>query len=192
MKANELDRFWTTEFGDNSPFADELKLKFVDRWFRIHTLPESKRYADNDVETNEILSRHNLILDDLFDAKDNFILVTCNFSAEKVPVKSPKPEGIGFQANFWRSINISDDEESEEYYCHLFLDPKQWKVGILDELLRLIANDEISNLMVISIENNVVYHPYDGGADVILKDSQTRDNYKQKYEHWLSARPDGF
>lgn len=62
MQSDELNKFWTDEFGDNLPVASELKWKFEQRWFRIHTLPDSKRYPDNESEYDEILRRHNIVL----------------------------------------------------------------------------------------------------------------------------------
>ena len=189
MLSDELYIFWTREFGDNLPVADELKWKFDERWFRIHTLPDSKRYAANESEYDEIFFRHNQILDDLFDSTNDLILVSCTYSEDNKPTKDSKLEAIGFQENIWRSL--SNEEESYKYYRHLFFDERLWKVGSLNPLLRLVANDEVNEIMIISAEKNFVYHPYDGGADVILKDGQTRDNCKKKYEEWLPDRPDG-
>lgn len=118
-------------------------------------------------------------------------MVSSSYSGNAEPVRTPKLVAIALQGNFWRSIRFGDEEATGENYCHLFIDQKLWKVGLLDSIFRLIADDEVNETMVISVERNFVYHPYDGGADVILKDSLTRDRYKQKYEQWLSARPDG-
>lgn len=191
MQSDELNRFWTREFGDSLPIADELKMKFDQRWFRIHTLPDSKRYADNAYENDEIIRRHNQILEDLFDSKENLILVSCSYSEKSEPTKNPSLKAIGLQENFWRTVNLNELENSEVYFLHLFVDKKRWKVGVLDAMLRLIANDEVDGSMAISIERRFVYHPYDGGADLILKDVDTRDYYKAKYNSWLSTHPDG-
>ena len=191
MLIDEVDKFWTEEFGDNLPISNELRSKFGHRWFRIHTLPNSKRYAENESEYAEILSRHNIVLEDLFNSKERIILISCSYSEKSEPTKNPKLVAMGLQEDFWRTINQGNDEETEKYFCHLFVDEKHWKNGLLDELFRLVAEDEVNEVMIISDERNFVYHPYDGGADVILKDSFTRDSYKQKYKRWLSARPDG-
>jgi len=37
----------------------------------------------------------------------------------------------------------------------------------------------------------IIAAPYDGGVDFILKNNQTRDNFKEKYKEWLSEREDG-
>ncbi len=65
-----------------------------------------------------------------------------------------------------------------------------WEIDKHNDLLRAIADDETRALFV-SMEKNVLVAPYDGGIDLILKDSETRDNYKKKYKQWLSERDDG-
>lgn len=190
MLSEEINGFWAEEFGDALPVASALKWKFQERWFRIHTLPKSKRYPDSESEYEEIFSRHNTVLEDLFDSEEKFILASTSCSGDAEPIRSPKIEEMGLQQNFWQSIQV-DEEAPGETHCHVFIDFVRWKVGLLDALFRLVADDEISEVMLISVEGNFVYHPYDGGADLILKDSITRDRYKQKYVHWLSVRPDG-
>lgn len=39
---------------------------FTQFWFRIHSLPESKRYADTTEEYELLLNRHNEIITDCF------------------------------------------------------------------------------------------------------------------------------
>jgi len=41
--------FWQVNDGDMPPLAHILREKlFTDKWFRIHSLPSSKRYAESD------------------------------------------------------------------------------------------------------------------------------------------------
>lgn len=48
------------------PLADRLKHAFPDRWGRFHSLPESRRYPEDDADCRIALHRYNSILDDLF------------------------------------------------------------------------------------------------------------------------------
>jgi len=41
------------------------------------------------------------------------------------------------------------------------------------------------------VDKKIIIAPYDGGVDLILKDIETRNIYKQKYSDWLSQREDG-
>jgi hypothetical protein len=36
-----------------------------------------------------------------------------------------------------------------------------------------------------------LYHPYDGGADIIAASTDRRDQLRQAHEDWLSAHPAG-
>ena len=65
-----------------------------------------------------------------------------------------------------------------------------WTYGGHDKLLRIIADDEVRAFFV-SFENGIIVAPYDGGVDVIAKDTAMRDLYKEKYKEWLSEREDG-
>ncbi len=57
-------------------------------------------------------------------------------------------------------------------------------------LLKEIAEYEL-RAYFISIAKECIIAPYDGGMDIILKDTATRDRYKLKYQEWLSLREDG-
>ena len=78
------------------------------------------------------------------------------------------------------------------FFWHIYFDTKIWKEDSVNELFRLVANDEVPNVMFFSVEKQIVYHPYDGGSDIIFDNSQLRDFYKEKYKDWLSKHPLGY
>jgi hypothetical protein len=190
MTGEELTKQWNKMFPDFPPVAAELKHFFKERWFRIHTLPESKRYAENKSEYNEILNRHNVILSDLFSADHSYILLSEYGSESKEPVTDKRIEKLNLQKNYRLSLQ-ADDDDSEHFYSHFYFDSKCWEENSLNDLFLLIADDEIRNIMLFSIEKSIVYHPYDGGADIFFKNSELRDIYKEKYINWLSKHPLG-
>ena len=188
----ELTKRWEKNFSNLLPIAYELKNEFNDRWFRIHTLPESKRYPENEGEYHEIFRRHNLILSDLFGTNQQFVLITMGFGFnDKTIAADEKLKDLGFQNNFWISIDVSDETDKVPYFWNLFYDELKWKESLLNNLFRLVINDEIREVMLFSTEQNFVYHPYDGGADIIFQNSVLRDKYKEKYKDWLSKHPKG-
>ena len=65
-----------------------------------------------------------------------------------------------------------------------------WQAKKFDNLLKDIAEDNLKAFFV-SMSKAILIAPYDGGVDLILKDSETRDVYKQKYSDWLPAKEDG-
>jgi len=50
----------------------------------------------------------------------------------------------------------------------------------------------LGNVLIISVEDKFVFHPYDGGADIILPSTETRDSLKRVHSGWLSMHPNGY
>jgi len=57
MHTEEIEKLWNKNFSNFPPVPSELKNYFKDRWLRIHTLPESKRYPENENEYAVIIKR---------------------------------------------------------------------------------------------------------------------------------------
>jgi len=45
--------------------------------------------------------------------------------------------------------------------------------------------------MVVDSGCRWIYHPYDGGMDLILGTTEQRDQLKAEFSDWLSALPSG-
>ncbi len=61
----------------------------------------------------------------------------------------------------------------------------------LTRCLKDVADNIIANVMLIDLQRNVVYHPYDGGADVILGTQAEQERWRTTYRRWLSQHPSG-
>lgn len=192
MTKENLTKYWNELIPNFLPLSHELKNQFNERWLRIHTLPESKRYPDNESEYKEILKRHNLILSDLLEENNSLIFLSFGYGLNENSIeKDNLLVKLGFQENFWMSINVSDDSDEESYFWNVFYDEIKFSENSLNNIFRLIDDEEIRDIMLFSIEKNFVYHPYDGGADIIFKNSKLRDKYKEEYKTWVSNHPQG-
>ena len=188
----ELTKYWNEQFGKFRPEAHQLKHQFRDRWVRFHTLPDSKRYPESELEYQEIFRRHNLLLRSVTDL--NPILVVVPEYSENREASQPE---INLQALFsmtspWVTLKQHEDDDPMENYWHLHVAKVAYSGAELNGLFRLVANDEVGNILILCITKNVLYHPYDGGADVILPSSEKRDIVKEKYKEWLSSHPEGY
>ena len=74
MTASQFKEIWTSKYNLTPPISYHLRYAFPERWFRIHSLPESKRYPENDSEWGILLNRQNSLIGDLL-GKDSDILV---------------------------------------------------------------------------------------------------------------------
>jgi len=195
MTQEDFNRFWILNYPDTVPISHLFKHDYMDRWFRIHSLPESKRYADNEEEWNILLKRQNEIITDLFGADSKVILVTGEYNWGERTIHLVDEEEVFRNYSFSKLDNIylynlnPNDYNNGEVYRPAFAEIV-WMSNQHDKLLREIAKDNIRAFFV-SFNKNIIVAPYDGGIDFVLKDSLTRDIFKNKYKAWLSFRKDG-
>lgn len=160
----------------------ELKNQFGDRWVRFHCLPESKRYAQSESEVAVILDRYNTVLDELFSDGDVYI-VQVKYSADH--------DGDGLQPA-WRTVVREVDPKYGNTYAHLFLGRNEWRRGLIDEALRRVADFQDAGGVVTDLEARWLFHPYDGGMDVIAPTAADRDALRVRHRGWLSQHPQGY
>lgn len=84
-----------------------------------------------------------------------------------------------------------EKDVSEPNYWHLFASEWAWRPGIFDDLLRLVADDVVADVMLVFDVAGCIYHPYDGGADVVMRSAASRDEIKTLHKSWLSTREEG-
>ncbi|GAB3785134.1 hypothetical protein GCM10028818_46380 [Spirosoma horti] len=196
MTKEEFNNLWALNYPNTFPIQYLFKNDYSDRWFRIHSLPESKRYATNDTEWETLLLRQNEIITDLFGVDTPILLVTGEYNwGDQRVIHITDEEEIFKSFIFTRLDKIGlykiDPEQYDEPDIYRAAFAKTiWRPNFHDNLLREIAKDNIRAFFV-SFNKNAIIAPYDGGVDFLLKDSLTKDNYKNKYRQWLSKREDG-
>jgi hypothetical protein len=196
MTREEFKTLWTSRYPETIPISYQFKHDYSDRWFRIHSLPESKRYADSDDEWKILLNRQNSIITDILGDNSKILIVTGEYHHDGyIELNSLEDINSIKQFSFTHLDNIDLHKSSPEEYDQGQTYKPQfcesvWKKGNWDNVLRDIAQDNV-RVFFMSVDNDIVVAPYDGGVDFILKDKETRDNYKNKYRDWLSDRDDG-
>lgn len=196
MTAQQFIEFWKTTYSKPAFMSQKFTKEFSHRWFRIHSLPKSKRYPNNASEWKLILNRQNKIITDLLNNHTKFLLVTGEYSSEQYEelYKIDDVASVN-QLSFITLEHINlyennpEDYDEGQFYTPMFC-TLEWAPNKFDDLLKDIGEDNLRAFFV-SPDNELIIAPYDGGMDFILKDTETRDFYKQKYSSWLSARGDG-
>jgi hypothetical protein len=144
---------------------------------RIHSLPFSKRYADTPAERDVILNRQNTLIDYLV-AQTTDIQIVINWI---------EPDNVLFKAFELVPLGIFQEADGEPEYDS-FLIETVWQSGGLDTLLMMVADEHVRGFI---ITPDCLILPYDGGVDVIVKDTATCLALKGRFRDWLSLRPDG-
>jgi hypothetical protein len=196
MTAEQFNNFWTSTYPGTILIQHHFRHKFAERWFRIHSLPESKRYAENDNDWNILLGRQNKLISDLLTGYPNFLLITGSHTSEGHVELHPIDEVNSFKEFPFVTLEPIDlnkicpgEYDHGQFYTPMFSE-QNWQPNKFDSLLKDIAEDKLRAFFA-SVDKELIIAPYDGGVDIILKDTKTRDFYKQKYYGWLSAREDG-
>ncbi|MBL7982710.1 MAG: hypothetical protein JNL52_12980 [Flavobacteriales bacterium] len=184
--------YWNKNYPETFPVNHELKWVYPDRWFRIHSLPESKRYPDTADEYKIILDRQNELIDDLIGQEAEVVI---SFGLYTNDITNNNYHSLTDFGKFEKVLTIDlQKEKPEEYENGIGLDiyvmTEYWKSGKRDVILKAIADDQI-RAMFISPSRKCIIAPYDGGVDVIVDSTEQRDRLKQKYKDWLSDREDG-
>lgn len=192
MNTSEFRIFWSQNYPYSIAMGHKLRNSYTDRWFRIHSLPESKRYAETQAEYEIILTRQNELITDIIGNNEPIIIL---FSLYENDIANSNYEKIKDIKEFKKvdSIqlkNINPKEYDEDDIQHIFIKITEWNIGERNDLLKLIADDQI-RMLFINLNNKRIISPYDGGVDIILENSKAKTYYKEKYREWLSKHKEG-
>ena len=196
MTKEDFQNLWNSNFAGSELISHLFKQNFAERWFRIHSLQDSKRYADNEHEWEILLSRQNEIITDLFGIETSVVMVTgqyitndnrnfCDILNEEIfePFSFVQLDDIKLH-----KIDAELYDEQVEY--RPFFTQIAWKPNYYNRILREVANDNI-RVFFVSFDKGVIVAPYDGGIDIVVSDRTTKEIYVAKYSEWLSDREDG-
>ena len=189
---HDFTEFWNDRFKGIAPAGYELRSHLPERWVRYHSLPDSKRYADDAHDYEILLKRANTVATDcLGDGQDCWLAASWYASAHRREKKRWKRDVQGpfdLQPAFkWKH----DPADPEEPQCTVFAGSCAWRPGAYDNLIRQIADGAHSHVLWVSPATGTIFAPYDGGADLILPSSDAVDEFKGKYASWLSDHAEG-
>ena len=142
-------------WGPTDPLGAELRLQFPDRWTRYYTLPDGERIARTDEQRAEQMYRYLAVQNALGTPA---LVTTC----ESGLVTAAQWRDAGGFTVYASAVDSAED---------------------LVPLLRMVADDQASEVIVAPTDLSWLVHPYDGGIDVIGPELDFAD--------WRSPRADG-
>jgi hypothetical protein len=176
---------WQEAFGTALPAGFLCRQTMPERWLRIHSLPESKRYPETDVDQLELLSRQNAVARYTLGDGQPCTLFIVRFGentfwteADALPLISRPPVLVQ---------SYKDDQMS----IHFFACPLTWQSGKFDPLILAAAEAQTGPLLFANFRTQSAYSPYDGGADLFFRSEQEVTLAAECFSAWLSSRKDG-
>ena len=192
MNLIEFNKYWDKNYPESNPIGHELRSVYPNRWLRIHSLPESKRYAESENEYQIILDRQNKLISELIGENSEIIIVSGQYETELTDEISTELYDYG-KFEKCRTIELHKvypEEHEDEYFYDVYYRLDIWKRNSKNELLKNIADDKL-RAMFVCPKRNCIVAPYDGGMDIVVDSQEKRDEIKAKYKNWLSEREDG-
>ena len=179
-------------FGDVPPVGHLLRSAISDRWLRVHSLPQSKRYAETDDEYDELLRRHNELAFEILGSHDRAVLFLHTWgTAAEFPAEF---SGFDWAAQLELSGSTPmvypspDTDDPNVVVAGLLI---RWSPHAWDSLLRDVADERVPSVVFLNPVTGEAYAPYDGGADLFLANSERVATLARRWSTWLSTHPDG-
>lgn len=185
----ELTVLWARRHGDRLPLGHALGRGADETWVRFHSLPGSKRYADDEDEYAEIMRRHFTVLGELGSGAPVWVVTTQCSEGPAPGANEPGRVGVHADSRYWRTVREAD--EPDEAYWHLYVSLEPAIPERLGMLLRAVADDVQAGVFIADRSLEWLYHPYDGGADVYARDRVQRDQLRAEHAGWLSRHRHG-
>lgn len=180
---------WLKLSEQTPPVSHLLRDKFTDRWFRIHSLPRAKRYADTETEVAELKRRHHELAKEVL-GNDLLTVFVGDYSEEEG--KSGSSRLIhGIRVAFSQSFNIAEKDDDDPYYLNVYAVDIQAKDSAFIEVIEAVASEELGPVLFFSEKKKNAVAPYDGGADVFIWGVEHVASLKAHFSSWLSERDDG-
>lgn len=188
VDVDELSRLWNQAWRGCPPLGHLLRGRFADRWVRFHSLAQSQRYPQTQDDYEKLLLRHNTILAELR-AKDVY-LISVRYPADDLAAGS-EPMIVGLHPGAVRWMDVTDPDDLDATPVEVYVSRQGFVPGSLDGLLAYVADGRASEVIAADTGMRWLYHPYDGGADVIAPSTSERDRLRENHRDWLSSHPHG-
>jgi hypothetical protein len=164
------------------PLSHLMREAFPEHWLRIHSLPNSKRYPDNETERQIVLNRYARFGTALLGERAPCLIIQSRFNGcARTDELMPDLD--------WAPIHKV--EESDEDFYDSWMTTTLWNPESLHALLLAIADDRADHVAFVSKITDCVFIPYDGGADGFSLDTSLLRRLSEEFLPWRSVHPTG-
>ena len=187
MTSEQIASAWNARFELAGPCGFLCREAHHELWVRIHSLPESKRYPENEADRAEILRRHNTVASVILGENAECTVFAARFG--RLPeIDGGTLVGIGdLRFAHVPALSINEGNESIQFFAAQTV----WCFGVFDDLILAAAENSIGPILFANLNTGTAYSPYDGGADFFLTSPSDVKSAKDSWRSWFSLRADG-
>ena len=185
---------WPNWYADAPPVGFLLREAYPERWLRIYSLPDGRRYPTSGFDYAELLRRHNAVAADVVGVGDPCAILlvhTCEGRGARAVGRAAQLTNSRLPRLATLPVALSDERNGvfAAPMCVFGLSTT-WNNHAFDRFIAETADDR-SHGLVVSLESGRVYAPYDGGADLFYLNEFERDRAHARFSDWASPRKDG-
>lgn len=173
---------------DDDKFCGIYPVSFImrdaisDFWFRIHSLPGSKRYPEDQAEWEILFERH--------------LALTTEVLVEGGPCRIHYTlfDVSGFPVDLAPSLDWSDvrpQSYGDDETLYIQTAETVWNFDAFKPWIGRRSDDDLGWISFHSLDTDAVYSPYDGGADIFSLDPTFIAKIRSRFSAWKSPHPSG-
>jgi hypothetical protein len=177
-------------FPDAPPLGYELRERFPERWFRIHSLPFSKRLPESRSDRTALYNRQQAVASHLFGMGTMVIVLIYDWSGQSCiprnhPLAALVPEDL-------EPAVILPPEDDDPYLppTSIYALEFAWNPIELYQAIQVVAEDRAS-FAVFEAVGGGFFAPYDGGADMFYPSTSLREEAMAIFARIRAPDPSG-
>lgn len=183
---HDFERWFREHFGASAPVGYCLRADHSDRWLRLHSLPESKRYAKDDAERAEVRRRAWAAASEVLPAGSLIWLVVPYYEEELK--REPLDQSLSLR--FERIRPYEHDLLEVPLVAHVA--QTTWPHAAFDQLIDKFAKYLGPHPVWFSQTSGEVFAPYDGGIDLIVESPRRSEALQSVFPlDWFSKHASG-
>lgn len=180
---HDFGRWMRGHFGTTPPVGHRLREAHPERWLRLHSLPGSKRYAEDDAERAEIRRRAWAAASELFETGKPVWLVARSFEVDVSPTDSESRPA---------STRVEFPDPADDETIVAFVARTTWPDADFERWIDAIADDGPWRAVWFAEATGEAFAPYDGGFDLVLASAERAEALRRVFPpDWFPSRADG-
>lgn len=177
-----MSAFDDEKFREIYPVSFIMRKAIAGSWFRIHSLPASKRYPADETEWEILFERHRALTDEVLveggPCRVHYTLFDdSGFSEDLAPSLD------------WGDIRARSYCDDETLYTQTA--ETAWSFDAFKPWIRRRSDDDLGWISFHSLDTDAIYSPYDGGADIFSLDPTFITKIRSRFSAWKSPHPSG-
>lgn len=166
------------------PIGYVLRRRMPERWTRFYTLPEGRRLPQGAADMAEQALRHQSIATAM-------IGIGAEWAAYLLDFDDHEEDGMAWVPADLRGLPLDEDLTEQLEGATLHTASGRWGCDVLGSRLAKVDEGRSGPFVLLAKATGNLYCPYDGGADVIVREPSSLECLRKLFSAWTPNHPEG-